>query len=165
MSARSGQEANGEKVFWGRGNGWVAAGLSELISELPKENPHYNSIVDGYKKMMDALVQNQAEDGMWRQLIDEEISWKETSGTAMFGYALTQGVKSGILQQDKYTSAYQKAWLALCNYVDEEGRLTEVCIGTGQQNDIDYYLNRPRTLGDNHGQAPLLWFAWALISK
>ena len=36
--------------FWGRGNGWVAAGLAELLSVLPESNPHYNSILKGIKK-------------------------------------------------------------------------------------------------------------------
>jgi len=84
--------------FWGRGNGWVAAGLAELLSELPEENPHYAAILEGYKKMMDALVRFQADDGMWRQLIDNDTAWKETSSTAMFGYALSIGVKKGYLK-------------------------------------------------------------------
>jgi len=89
--------------FWGRGNGWVAAGLAELLSELPDSSPAYQSILDGYKKMMDALLQYQTEDGMWRQLIDKEESWKETSSTAMFGYAITVGVKKGLLSKTKFT--------------------------------------------------------------
>jgi unsaturated rhamnogalacturonyl hydrolase len=148
---------------WGRGNGWVAAGLAELLSELPETNPNYPVILEGYKKMMKALLKYQAPDGMWRQLIDKEISWKETSSTAMFGYAMTLGVKSGILKDPAYKKAYQKAWLGLTDYLGEDGKLTEVCIGTGQQNDINFYLNRPRTAGDFHGQAPLIWFAWSLL--
>lgn len=150
---------------WGRGNGWVAAGLAELISELPKSNEHYQTIVKAYIKMMDALLKYQAEDGMWRQLVDYEKAWKETSSTAMFGYALTTGVKSGILKDEKYINSYRKAWLALCNYVTPNGKVTDVCIGTGQQNNIQYYLMRPRTIGDLHGQAPLIWFAWSLLSE
>ena len=30
------KEANGRKVFWGRGNAWVLAGLAEVLQELPK---------------------------------------------------------------------------------------------------------------------------------
>jgi len=149
---------------WGRGNGWVAAGLAELLSELPKSNEHYHTIVNGYIKMMDALVKYQADDGMWRQLVDYDKAWKETSSTAMFGYAMVLGVKKGILKDEKYTTSYKKAWLALCDYVTPTGKITDVCVGTGQQNDIQYYLMRPRTTGDFHGQAPLLWFAWSLIS-
>ena len=148
---------------WGRGNGWVAAGLAEVLSELPKENPYYPAILEGYIKMMNALVKYQAPNGMWRQLVDVEEAWYETSSTAMFGYAMLMGVKYGILTDEKYTQTYQKAWLALTDYITNDGKVTDVCIGTGQQNDIDYYLNRPRVTGDFHGQAPTLWFAWALL--
>ncbi len=151
--------------FWGRGNGWVAAGLAELLSELPDSDPHYYSILEGYRKMMEALVQYQADDGMWRQLIDADSAWKETSCTGMFGYALTIGVKKGLLSEDKYKEAYQKAWLSLADYINEEGKITDVCVGTGQSTDIQYYLDRPKTTGDLHGQAPLLWFAYALLIR
>jgi rhamnogalacturonyl hydrolase YesR len=151
--------------FWGRGNGWVAAGLAELLSELPKNNQHYNNILEGYKKMMTALLDYQAEDGMWRQLIDYSDSWKETSSTAMFGYAMSTGIKRGILPKEKFEKAYQKAWLSLVKYVNDEGKLTDICVGTGQSRDANYYLERPRHSGDFHGQAPMLWFAYRLLEK
>jgi rhamnogalacturonyl hydrolase YesR len=151
--------------FWGRGNGWVAAGLAELLSELPDNNPHYPSILAGYKKMMKTLVEYQAEDGMWRQLIDKEESFKETSSTAMFGYAMTVGVKKGLLPKKPYNKACHKAWNALTGYINEDGRVRDVCVGTGQSTDINFYLNRPRITGDLHGQAPILWFAYSLLAK
>jgi rhamnogalacturonyl hydrolase YesR len=151
--------------FWGRGNGWVAAGLAELLSELPENNPHYILILEGYKKMMNALLEYQAEDGMWRQLIDKEEAWKETSSTAMFGYAITVGVKKGILPRKTFVPVYQKAWLSLIEYINADGKITEVCVGTGQSDDINYYLERPRTTGDLHGQAPVLWFAYSLLAN
>ncbi len=164
------QQANGlfhhgpeAPMYWGRGNGWVAAGMAELLSELPKSNPHYKSIENGYKKMMDALVKYQAEDGMWRQLIDVEEAWNETSSTAMFGFSMAMGTKTGILKDKKYIASYKKAWNSLITYLDEKGRMTEVCIGTGQSKDISYYLYRPRSKGDFHGQAPLLWFAYSIL--
>ncbi len=153
----------GAPFFWGRGNGWVAAGLAELLSELPVNNPHYASIRKGYLKMMNALLEYQAEDGMWRQLIDHADSWKETSSTAMFGYAIAVGVKKGLLPEANFTQAYQKAWKALVTYINEDGKLRDVCIGTGKSDDINYYLDRPRTTGDLHGHAPVLWFAYSLL--
>ncbi len=149
--------------YWGRGNGWVAAGLAELLSELPDNNPYYNTILTGYRKMMDALVKYQTDNGMWRQLIDVDSAWMETSSTAMFGYALTVGVKKGLLKDKKYKEAYQKAWLSLVDYINIDGKITDVCVGTGQSTDIRYYLNRPKVTGDFHGQAPVLWFAYALL--
>jgi len=157
---------HGERApfFWGRGNGWVAAGLAELLSELPESNPHYSSITEGYRRMMNALLHYQSKDSMWRQLIDKDDSWEETSSTAMLGYAMSVGIKKGILSDPKFATAYQKAWLSIVKYVNGEGKVTDVCVGTGQSNDIDFYLNRPRATGDLHGQAPVLWFAYSLLS-
>lgn len=151
--------------FWGRGNGWVAAGLAELLTELPVDNPHYYSIAEGYKKMMNTLLTYQAEDGMWRQLIDKEESFKETSSTAMFGFAMTVGVKKGLLPEEPYKGACYKAWNSLTGYINEDGKVRDVCVGTGQSTDIQYYLTRPRTTGDLHGQAPILWFAYSLLAN
>ncbi|MGD9994962.1 MAG: glycoside hydrolase family 105 protein [Salinivirgaceae bacterium] len=151
--------------FWGRGNGWVAAGLAELLSELPNSNPNYTRLVDAYKKMMKTLLHNQAEDGMWRQLIDNETSFKETSSTAMFGYAMALGVKKELLPEDPYRKAIDKAWQALATYVTPDGKLREVCVGTGQSTDTSFYLMRPRITGDLHGQAPLLWFAYSRLAE
>src|SRR4030095_5219766 len=36
--------------FWGRGNGWMAAGMTELLRALPINNPNYKRIMDAYKK-------------------------------------------------------------------------------------------------------------------
>jgi rhamnogalacturonyl hydrolase YesR len=145
--------------FWGRGNGWVAAGLAEILSELPRGHPDYPPIAAGYRRMMAALLAHQADDGMWRQLIDRPEAWKETSGTAMFGYAMAVGVRRGILDDPAYARAYRKAWTALAAYVGPDGKLSNVCVGTGQSEDAGYYLARPTVTGDLHGQATLLWFA------
>ncbi|HNW58292.1 MAG TPA: glycoside hydrolase family 88 protein [bacterium] len=155
----------GAPFFWGRGNGWAAAGMAELLSELPPDNPHYPAILAGYRRMMDALRRYQAEDGMWRQLIDTPSAWKESSATAMFGYAVTVGVNKGLLDPSLYKPVYEKAWEALLTYIGADGRVAEVCIGTGKSADITHYLTRPRVTGDLHGQAPVLWFACALLER
>ena len=151
--------------FWGRGNGWMAAGLAVVLSELPADHVYFNQISEGYETMMKSLIDYQAEDGMWRQLVNEPSAWKETSCTAMFGYAISVGVKRNILTKKEYETSYQKAWLALTEYVNKEGKITDVCVGTGQSTDINYYLDRPTITGDFHGQAPLLWFAYSLLSN
>ncbi|MGA1206009.1 MAG: glycoside hydrolase family 88/105 protein [Opitutales bacterium] len=148
---------------WGRGNGWMAVGMAELLRILPDDNPHKKRIMEGYHKMMAALLKYQAEDGMWRQLIDDEESWKETSGTAMFAYGMITGVKNGWLNEKSYGAAARKGWLALTSYVNEEDNLTEVCDGTNIGDNRDHYMNRPRIVGNLHGQAPVLWCAAALL--
>jgi rhamnogalacturonyl hydrolase YesR len=151
--------------YWGRGNGWVAAGLAEIISLLPRANPHYPGILSSFRKMAEALRIHQAPSGMWRQLIDHEESWEETSCTAMFGYALCLGLSHGLLPQDVYAPVVRAAWIALAGRVDGTGKVMDVCAGTGQKDDSQFYLDRPRVKGDLHGQAPLLWFAHAILES
>lgn len=151
--------------YWGRGNGWVAAGLAEVLSELPKTNLYYGSILDAYTKMMETLVHYQDETGMWHQLIDHKESFRESSSTAMFAYAMSKGIKYGFLRKELYTDACVKAWNALTTYLDSDGKIREVCVGTGQSKEIEYYLDRPRTTGDLHGQAPMIWLATSLMNR
>lgn len=148
--------------FWGRGNGWMAVGMAEILRMLPDNNSHKKEIMNAYKKMMKTLLHYQAEDGMWRQLVDDPKSWKETSSSAMFTYAFITGVKNGWLDEKSYGAAARKAWLQLITYINENDELTEVCEGTNIKNDYQYYLDRKRIVGDLHGQAPLLWCAYAL---
>jgi len=148
---------------WGRGNGWMAAGMAEILRAMPSDHLLKPRILDGYEKMMAALLKYQADDGMWRQVIDDPESWKETSSTAMFTYAMITGVKNGWLDEETYGPAARKAWLALVTYINDEGNLTEVCEGTGTSSDRNHYLNRRRITGDLHGQAPVIWCAAALL--
>jgi unsaturated rhamnogalacturonyl hydrolase len=149
--------------FWGRGDGWMAAGMAELLRSLPETNPDRPRIMEGYKKMMTSLLQYQAESGMWRQLIDDPESWPESSCTGMFTFAMITGVKNGWLDATTYGPAARKGWLALISYLDENGDIREVCQGTNKKNDRQYYLDRERLIGDMHGQAPVLWCATALL--
>jgi len=151
--------------FWGRGDGWMAVGMSELLRSLPKSNPNYDRIMKGYKLMMASLIKYQGEDGMWHQLIDDPSTWAETSCTGMFTFAFITGVKNGWLDKKTYAPAARKAWLKLITYINENSDITEVCEGTNKKNDRQYYLDRKRNIGDLHGQAPVLWCATALLRK
>jgi unsaturated rhamnogalacturonyl hydrolase len=149
--------------YWGRGNGWVAAGMAELLRSLPESHPKHARILEGYRKMMASLLKYQGEDGLWRQLVDHPEAWAETSCTGMFAFAMVTGVKNGWLDQATYGPAARKAWLGLIKYLDKDANVSSVCIGTNKRNDLQYYLDRPRSTGDLHGQAPILWTAAALL--
>ena len=149
--------------FWGRGNGWMAAGMSELLRSLPENHSDRPRILLGYRTMMGSLLKYQGEDGMWRQLIDHPESWQETSCTGMFTFAFITGVKYRWLDESTYGPAARKGWLALVKYIDANADIHEVCEGTNKKNDLQYYLDRKRNVGDFHGQAPVLWCASALL--
>ena len=156
--------------FWGRGNGWAAAGMAELLSAIPTDHPMYDEpavfggrLLRVYQKQMKGLLQYQDQSGAWRQLLDRSDAWTETSGTAMFVFAMAAGLREGWLPSEPYLDSARRGWLALANLVDERGRLREVCIGTGRRSSAEQYLDRPHVAGDEHGQAPLLWAAAAMI--
>jgi unsaturated rhamnogalacturonyl hydrolase len=149
--------------FWGRGDGWVAAGMTEVLSSLPENHPQRARIMEGYRKMMGALLKYQGKDGVWHQLLDHPESYPETSCTGMFTFAMITGVKKGWLERKPYAKAARKGWLGLVNYIEPNGDIRNVCQGTGKKNDLQYYLDRQRLTGDLHGQAPILWCATALL--
>jgi len=147
--------------FWGRGNGWFAVGMAEILRFLTESSEERAIIMESYQKMMNTLLYYQESDGMWRQIIDDTESWKETSCTAMFTYAFITGVKEGWLDAEEFGAAARRGWLGVTSYINEDDELTEVCQGTGR-GDRQHYLNRKRQTGDLHGHAPLLWCAAAL---
>ncbi|MFA6084262.1 glycoside hydrolase family 105 protein [Mucilaginibacter sp.] len=149
--------------FWGRGNGWMAAGMTELLCALPKNDPDRQFILKSYRIMMSSLLNYQKPSGMWGQLIDDPESWEESSCTGMFTYAMITGVKNKWLTEKLYGPAARKAWLVLVAKINLDHDVTEVCIGTNKKNDRQYYLDRKRITGDLHGQAPVLWCAAALL--
>ena len=162
--------APGVRYYWGRGDGWMAAGMSELLHSLPQDNPDRPRILEGYRKMMAALLKYQDANGMWHQLIDDPDAWPETSSTAMFAFAFITGVKEGWLDASTYGPAARKAWLGLTGSLDKNYDLRDVCQGTNKYNPKTdgpdgraYYLARQRITGDLHGQAPILWCATALL--
>lgn len=151
------------KYYWGRGDGWVAAGMAEMLTDLPENHPDRARIMRGYKLMMAGLLKYQGKDGMWRQLIDHDEAWPESSGSAMFTFAMITGVKKGWLDAKTYGPAARKAWIAVVGYIDQNENITSVCEGTGKKDSLPYYLARHRRTGDFHGQAPVLWAADALL--
>jgi unsaturated rhamnogalacturonyl hydrolase len=151
--------------FWGRGVGWFAAGMAELLRSLPEDHKDRPRIMRGFQTMMASLKKYQAESGMWNQIVDDPTSWPEVSCTGMFTFALITGVKEGWLDKKQYAPVARKGWLALVTYINPDGDTREVCEGTNKKNDRQYYIDRKRNIGDLHGQAPVLWCASALLRK
>ena len=151
------------QFYWSRGNGWEAAGMAELLLDLQKNHPLRQRILDGYNKMMSALLKFQGDDGLWHQLVDHPESWAETSGTGMFTFAMITGVKNGWLPAKTYGPAARKAWLGLVSHIDDKANVTSVCEGTNKGFSVQYYLDRKRLTGDLHGQAAAMWSAMALL--
>jgi len=121
-------EANGKKVFWGRGNGWVMGGLVRVLQYLPTNHPDRPRFEQLFKDMSAKILTCQQADGLWRASLLDPDSYplKETSGSGFYTYALAWGVNQGLLGRAQFEPAVRKAWAALVSCVDADGKLTHV---------------------------------------
>ena len=118
-------EANGKRMFWSRGNGWVMAGIVRTIRYLPKDDPASIEYISQLKEMAARVAAIQSPDGLWRAgLLDpDDYDLPEVSGSAFFAYALAAGMNDGLLDENAYRPVVQKAWAGLVHHVYADGRL------------------------------------------
>ncbi len=121
-------EANGAKVFWSRGNGWVMAGLVRVLQILPSKHPDRPFFVKQFREMAEAALACQQPDGCWRSSLLDPASYPipESSGSGFFCYAFAWGVNRGLLPRRRFEPAALKAWSGLTGFVTPEGKLTHV---------------------------------------
>lgn len=119
------KEANGNKVFWSRGNGWVIGGLALLLDYMPMDYQHRPFYEDLFKTMASRLNEIQHEDGLWRTslLAPESYKYGEVSGSGFYTYALSWGINNGLLDKQSYESSVLKAWDALRGCQQENGMI------------------------------------------
>jgi rhamnogalacturonyl hydrolase YesR len=122
------REANGRRLYWSRGNGWVAAGLPRVIDRLPKDHPDLPRYVQLYREMMETVLATQQPDGLWRPgLLDPQAyPVRETSGSSFYTFALAWGVNRGLLDANRVTPVVRRAWNSLVLSVTPEGKLQDV---------------------------------------
>src|SRR5690554_2065800 len=120
-----GKLENGAKIFWGRGNGWVFAGLPIIMDELDPNSKEYKYFLKIYRKMAKQLLELQTPEGHWSMsLLQQEFyPTPETSGSSFFVYGLAWGINNGILDKATYESAALKGWKAMASHVNEDGML------------------------------------------
>jgi len=121
-------EANGKKVFWSRGNGWVIAGLALVLEEMPTDYPSRPRYVAQFREMAEKLKSLQGEDGLWRPGLLNEGAYPlpEVSGSAFYVYAMAWGIHHGILDRAAYLPAVTRGWAGLVSHVYADGRLGSI---------------------------------------
>ena len=119
------KEANGAKVFWGRGNGWVFAGLPIIIRELPAGYDQKDYFVNIYRKMAAKLLSLQSPDGCWHASLLDPGSYPnpEMSATAFFVFGMAWGIDNGYLDKSTYLPAVQKGWKIMVSCVWPDGKV------------------------------------------
>ena len=121
-------EANGQKLFWLRGNGWVLAGLARTLREMPADYPTRAKYVQMFQDMADRLRGLQGQDGLWRPGLLNQSAYPlpDTSGSALVTYGMVWGINAGLLPKKTFEPTVKKAWAGLVSHIYEDGRLGSI---------------------------------------
>lgn len=119
------RDEDGRKIFWSRGNGWVYAGVVNILRLLPDDHPLRADYLELYLAMSKTIAGLQQANGLWRVSLlgGEQFSVPETSGSAFMTYGLAWGVNNGHLEEDTYAPVVLKGWQALVDAVQDDGKL------------------------------------------
>ena len=156
--------------FWLRALGWYAMALIDTMEIMPeslsKEKAWLNAI---YKELIDSMLPYQDEEtGMWYQVVNRggiKPNYLETSGSAIFAYAIMKSVRLGFLDES-YFQYGEKAFSGICRtYLSEENgelQLGGICLVAGlgnkemREGTFDYYMREPIVKNEAKGVAPLI---------
>src|ERR1035438_1551725 len=128
------REANGKKVFWSRGNGWVIAGIAQVLQLMPKDYPSRPRYLQQFRDIADRKSVVLGKEGLWRPGLLDAAAYRlpENSGSAFFVYALAWGINSGVLDRDTYLPVVKKGWAGLVAHIYKDGRFGSIQpIGAG----------------------------------
>ena len=154
---------------WGRGMGWFAMALVDVLDYFPRDNPKYQEILAIHHKMADAIVKHQDISGLWWQVLDEpgkDGNYLEASASCMFTYFLLKSANKGYLG-DIYRDAGKKGYHAILDRLvkqNDDGTisLTKVCgvAGLGgnpyRDGSFEYYVNEIVRDNDPKGVGPFI---------
>jgi len=144
------------QFYWGRANGWIAMAAVELLDVLPGNHPDRPRILELFQLHIQALASLQAPNGMWRNLLDKNDSYEESSCTAMFVYAIAHAINEGWISPTSYGSVIQAGWNGLTTRVNVRGQVLDTCVGTTFASDNVYYYHRPTSTDATHGVGPVI---------
>lgn len=137
-------------AHWGRANGWVAMAKCMLLNVMPENHPERKEVISILLGQILGFSRYQAENGMWRQLLDKEDAWHESSSTAMFTYAVARAVNQGWIDP-MYSSVAVRGWEGLSLNINEKGELDKVSTGFNIKQDLVFYYKIPVEPGGAHG--------------
>ena len=86
------------RIKWLRGSGWAAIAMVNILSELPRDHPGYDKVLQVFEKMVIGISTYQTKSGLWRHLVDRQDCFEETSGSTYMVYAIAKGINNGVLK-------------------------------------------------------------------
>jgi len=152
--------------FWGRGDGWYAMAVVDVLAEMPKDHPRRKDVLGVLHRLARAIVAVQDEPtGVWWQVLDAADrpgNYREASVSAMFTYALTKSIRNGWLDAKTFQRAAARGWAGTVKeFVVADGagdvHVTRVCKVAGlggepyRDGTYDYYIGTEVVTDDPKG--------------
>lgn len=155
--------------FWLRALGWYSMALLDTMDKAGQENGEaLNEMKKAFLDLIDSMLKYQDKSGMWYQVVNlggMDRNYLETSGSAIFAYAILKGVRLGYLPES-YGQYGKKAFQGICDtYLHmEEGNMSlgGICLVAGlggkerRNGTFDYYMSEPVVKDDAKGVGPFL---------
>lgn len=128
------KEKDGKQCYWSRGNGWVLAALVRTMDQMKPRGKVYKELKKDFTAMCDALAKCQREDGFWNVSLVSPATYggKETSGTALFLYGISWGLRKGYLKESQFRPVADKAWKAIATEALHRDGFLGYVQGTGK---------------------------------
>jgi rhamnogalacturonyl hydrolase YesR len=157
---------------WSEGLGWYALVLAETLAALPEKHSRRAEVVDIFARLARGLVATQdPATGGWFQVVDQgnrPDNWIDSSGTAMFTYALQRGIEIDLLKEADYAPAVGRGYQCIIdNATVEKNGMVDVhsaCDGLCVQQGYDAYVRAPRVTNAKEAVAGFLW-ATTIVEK
>ena len=163
---QTGQSPN----FWDRAMGWYAMALVDTLDYFPSQHAQRRELIAILNRLAKAVANYQDKrSGLWFQVMDkgsEKGNYLESSGSAMFVYALAKGVRNGYLPPTYFRVA-RRGYLGLLDrYVKTdangqtnlEGSVSVSGLGGNPYRDgsYEYYLSERVVTNDPKGVGAFL---------
>lgn len=156
--------------FWSRAIGWYVMALVDVLDIFPPDHTARADFIGILERTIAAVarVQDQAT-GLWWQLLDQGDrpgNYLEASGTSMFVYAITRGIRQGYLDA-RWQAVADQGWQGLLDHmvtIDDQGQvdLHGICSAAGlggtpyRDGSFEYYIGEPIITNDLHGVGAFL---------
>lgn len=161
--------------FWSRSIGWYVMALVDVLDYFPKDHPKRKELIQYLNSVAGSLEKFQDKTGLWYQVTDQggrEGNYLESSGSAMFAYALAKGVNKGYLPK-KFKAVANKAFDGLTTKLikvadDGEVTITQACAVAGlggkpyRDGSYTYYVNERKKDNDPKATGPFILAALEL---
>ncbi|HSL22435.1 MAG TPA: glycoside hydrolase family 88 protein [Vicinamibacterales bacterium] len=150
---------------WSEGLGWYALMLVETLESLPPDHRRRPEVERIFRRLAAALKKLQdPRSGRWFQVVDkvhEPDNWTDTSGSAMFTYAIQKGIELRLLEPADYAGVVVRGYRGITANAKINDRglvdVSSACDGLGVQASYAAYVNYRRVINAKEAVAGFLW--------